>query len=66
MASRANRPPFSDDSSWAVDTDAIALEENPLEDVRVLQKSGNVRWVWRGGRVFKGKNYEMGDEVGLI
>lgn len=36
------------------DADVIGLVENPVEDVKVLQKMDNVRWVWKSGRIFKG------------
>ncbi|WYZ46817.1 hypothetical protein EsH8_IX_001042 [Colletotrichum jinshuiense] len=36
------------------EADVIGLLENPVEDVRVLQKIENVGWVWKGGKIFKG------------
>lgn len=36
------------------EADLIGLLENPVGDVRVLQKIDNVRWVWKGGKIFKG------------
>jgi imidazolonepropionase-like amidohydrolase len=33
--------------------DLIALDKNPLEDIEVLGNPDNVRWVWKGGKVFK-------------
>ncbi|KAG7038154.1 amidohydrolase [Colletotrichum scovillei] len=36
------------------EADVLGLLENPVEDVRVLQKIENVAWVWKGGSLFKG------------
>ncbi|KZL84465.1 amidohydrolase [Colletotrichum incanum] len=36
------------------EADAIGLLENPVEDVKVLQKLENIGWVWKGGKIFKG------------
>ncbi len=36
------------------EADIIGVMENPVEDVRVLQKIDNIRWVWKGGKIFKG------------
>jgi imidazolonepropionase-like amidohydrolase len=36
------------------EADLIGVLENPVENVKVLQKKGNIGWVWKGGRIFKG------------
>ncbi|KAG8417303.1 hypothetical protein J3459_012397 [Metarhizium acridum] len=36
------------------EADFIGVTENPVADVRVLQNKENIRWVWKGGRIFKG------------
>jgi imidazolonepropionase-like amidohydrolase len=36
------------------EADIIAVAENPVEDVKVLQKHENITWVWKGGKLFKG------------
>ncbi|KAF2168543.1 hypothetical protein M409DRAFT_36371 [Zasmidium cellare ATCC 36951] len=36
------------------EADFIGVTENPVEDVRVLQDRNNIRWVWKGGRLYKG------------
>ncbi|KAK1675094.1 amidohydrolase [Colletotrichum godetiae] len=36
------------------EADVLGLLENPVQDVRVLQKIENVAWVWKGGSLFKG------------
>ena len=36
------------------EADFIGVTENPVNDVRVLQDRGSIRWVWKGGRLFKG------------
>ncbi|KAJ6784193.1 hypothetical protein PWT90_04767 [Aphanocladium album] len=36
------------------DADVLGLTENPAEDVKVLQKGENIKWVWKGGKLFKG------------
>ncbi|KAK8139831.1 hypothetical protein PG984_000954 [Apiospora sp. TS-2023a] len=34
--------------------DLLGLTENPVEDVRVLQQKENIKYVWKGGVLFKG------------
>lgn len=34
--------------------DMIGVCENPVVDVKILQNKNNVRWVWKGGNLFKG------------
>lgn len=36
------------------EADIVGLVENPVEDVKVLQELDNVKWVWKGGKAFKG------------
>ncbi|KAM0263207.1 hypothetical protein ACHAQJ_001362 [Trichoderma viride] len=36
--------------------DIIGVCENPAEDVKILQIKENIKWVWKGGRLFKGPN----------
>lgn len=36
------------------EADFIGVVENPVLDVRVLQRRENIKWVWKGGRIFKG------------
>ncbi|CAK41945.1 hypothetical protein CBS115989_8372 [Aspergillus niger] len=36
------------------EADVIALEENPLEDIKVFQEPKAVTHVWKGGKLFKG------------
>ncbi|KND89364.1 Uncharacterized protein TOPH_05986 [Tolypocladium ophioglossoides CBS 100239] len=36
------------------EADMIGVWENPVEDVKVLQKKSNIVWVWKGGKLFKG------------
>ncbi|TWU74223.1 hypothetical protein ED733_003450 [Metarhizium rileyi] len=36
------------------EADFIGVLENPVQDVRVLQKRDNIKWVWKGGNLFKG------------
>lgn len=36
------------------EADILALEENPLDDIRVLQDRKAITHVWKGGRLFKG------------
>lgn len=36
------------------EADILGLTENPVEDVTVLQKGENIKWVWKGGKLFKG------------
>lgn len=51
------------------DADIIAVAEDPVKDVRVLQKNSNITWVWKGGKLFKGpgvgpwgEDYELRDD----
>ncbi|KAL0932566.1 amidohydrolase [Colletotrichum truncatum] len=36
------------------EADVIGVLENPVEDVKVLQKIDNIGWVWKGGKIYKG------------
>ncbi|OAA73422.1 amidohydrolase [Cordyceps fumosorosea ARSEF 2679] len=36
------------------DADVLGLTENPAEDVKVLQRGEVIKWVWKGGKLFKG------------
>lgn len=36
------------------EADVLGLTANPVEDVRVLQDKDNIKWVWKGGKIFKG------------
>lgn len=36
------------------EADFLGVWENPVEDVKVLQKKENIVWVWKGGRLLKG------------
>jgi imidazolonepropionase-like amidohydrolase len=36
------------------EADFLGVCENPVQDVKVLQKKENIVWVWKGGRLFKG------------
>lgn len=38
------------------DADVLGLTRDPTEDIKVLQKKENVKWVWKGGKLFKGPN----------
>ena len=35
------------------DADLIALDVNPLENIGVLSEADNVKWVWKGGKLYK-------------
>lgn len=36
------------------DADILGLTGNPVEDIEVFKKSENIKWVWKGGKLFKG------------
>lgn len=36
------------------EADVLGLTANPVEDVRVLQNKDNIKWVWKGGKIYKG------------
>ena len=46
------------------EADMIGVLENPVEDVKVLQRKTNIKWVWKGGKLFKGPGIgPWGEEV---
>lgn len=36
------------------EADVLGLTVNPAEDVRVLQDKDNIKYVWKGGKIYKG------------
>ncbi|KAH8881453.1 amidohydrolase [Thozetella sp. PMI_491] len=36
------------------EADLIAVTENPVADVKVLQDKEKIKWVWKGGKLYKG------------
>ncbi|KAH8595624.1 amidohydrolase [Bisporella sp. PMI_857] len=36
------------------EADILGLTQNPVADVKILQKKDNIEYVWKGGRLFKG------------
>ena len=36
------------------EADILGVCEDPVADVKVLQKMSNIGWVWKGGKLFKG------------
>lgn len=36
------------------EADVLGLTANPVQDVRVLQDKENIKWVWKGGKIYKG------------
>lgn len=36
------------------EADVLGLTANPAEDVRVLQNKDNIKFVWKGGKIYKG------------
>lgn len=36
------------------EADVLGITANPVEDVRVLQDKNNIKWVWKGGKIYKG------------
>ncbi|KAK4225319.1 hypothetical protein QBC38DRAFT_268314 [Podospora fimiseda] len=68
-----DQAPLTGQLKVGYEADVIAVKENPVEDVRVLQRHGNVVWVWKGGRVFKGpgvgpwgEGYTLTDGIGPL
>ncbi|OAQ92467.1 amidohydrolase [Purpureocillium lilacinum] len=51
---QAGQVPRSGRLEVGYDADILGLLENPAENVRVLQRGEVVRWVWKGGRLYKG------------
>ncbi|KAK3374726.1 amidohydrolase [Podospora didyma] len=63
--------PLTGQLKGGYEADVIAVAENPVDDVKVLQKHKNITWVWKGGKLYKGPNvgpwgegYELSDKVG--
>lgn len=48
------RAPKSGQLRVGYDADVLGLAENPADDVKVLQKGENIKFVWKGGKLFKG------------
>ncbi len=38
------------------DADILGLTANPVDDIAVFKKKENIKWVWKGGELFKGPN----------
>jgi len=36
------------------EADILGLTANPVEDIKILQNRDNIKWVWKGGRLYKG------------
>lgn len=36
------------------EADVLGLTANPVDDVRVLQDKSRIKWVWKGGKIYKG------------
>ncbi|KUI69340.1 hypothetical protein VM1G_05067 [Cytospora mali] len=36
------------------EADVLGLTANPVQDVRVLQDRDTIKWVWKGGKIYKG------------
>lgn len=36
------------------EADVLGLTANPVQDVRILQNRDNIKWVWKGGKIYKG------------
>lgn len=45
--------PLSGQLKQGYDADIIALDLNPLDDIKVLSHPENIRYVWKGGKLFK-------------
>lgn len=45
------------------EADFIGVLDNPVEDVKVLQRQDNIKWVWKGGKIFKGPGVGPWGEV---
>jgi imidazolonepropionase-like amidohydrolase len=50
----AGQVPLTGQLKVGYEADLIGVCENPVEDVKVLQKKSNIGWVWKGGKLFKG------------
>lgn len=46
--------PLSGQLKVGYEADILGILENPVDDVKVLQKRENINWVWKGGRLLKG------------
>lgn len=52
--------PLSGQIKAGYDADFIALEHNPLEDMKLLSKPENIKYVWKGGKLVKSPCYAHG------
>ncbi|CAF9912909.1 MAG: hypothetical protein GOMPHAMPRED_007808 [Gomphillus americanus] len=50
----AGQAPQTGQLKVGYEADILGVLENPVEDVKVLQNKDNIRWVWKGGKLFKG------------
>ncbi|KJK81086.1 hypothetical protein H634G_03620 [Metarhizium anisopliae BRIP 53293] len=50
----AGQAPLTGQLKAGYEADMIGVCDNPVEDVKVLQKKSNIGWVWKGGKLFKG------------
>lgn len=50
----AGQVPLTGQLKVGYEADMIGVCDNPVEDVKVLQKKSNIGWVWKGGKLFKG------------
>ncbi|KAJ1338692.1 amidohydrolase family protein [Microdochium nivale] len=48
------KAPLSGQLRVGYDADVLGVLANPAEDVGVLTKKDNIKWVWKGGRLYKG------------
>ncbi|KAH6655866.1 amidohydrolase [Truncatella angustata] len=48
------KAPKSGQLKVGYEADIIGLQENPVDDVKILQNIDNIKWVWKAGLAFKG------------
>ncbi|KXJ96394.1 hypothetical protein Micbo1qcDRAFT_191179 [Microdochium bolleyi] len=48
------KAPLSGRLEVGYDADVLGVLANPADDVTVLTKKDNIKWVWKGGRLYKG------------
>lgn len=48
------KAPKSGQLKVGFDADIIGLQENPVDNVKILQNIDNIKWVWKAGKAFKG------------
>lgn len=53
------RAPMSGQLKKGYDADVLGLDENPLEDIKILADAEKIKYVWKGGKLYKSPGKPM-------